>query len=315
MAGVQRPDLALFNGDEILKHKFLKRCVANSDTSDSSNMEEGWEGGSGDDSFLYQATDMLEDNNSDSDMFSDNEKKVIPDTPSDEEVKDDAGNDDDLDTETGVLRGLLEELGLKLISAVTKSCRTTKGMVICDMTCKVDKETSFNAKLARPDRASAVLAATRDITAKLRRKFFPEKLLSDQELCDHKQSLVELCKSAKKPVPHFTSWLERGLYCARVKVGEEEATAGKAYQVLAEAEGSAAKLWIDLYGGVREAKTVPFSEAFAIDVDDSVDEQVSKENLPSMETVLSKEVTQESNRRPKQGGFFSSLDNMTKEEL
>merc|ERR1719318_90630 len=270
----------------------------------------------GDDSFLYQATDMVEDINSDSDMFSDNERKVIPDTPSDEEeVKDDEGNSDDLDNETSVLRGLLEELGLKLNSAVAKSCRTTKGMVICDMTCKVDTETSFNVKLARPNRTSAVLAATRDITVKLRRKFFPEILESDLELCGQKQLLLELCKSAKRPEPNFTSWLERGLYCARVKVGEEEVTAGAAFQMLAEAEGSAAKIWIDLYGGAREAKTVPFSEAFTIDVDDSVDEQVSKENLPNMERVLHKEDSPESNRRPKQGGFFSSLDNITTEEL
>ena len=60
-------------------------------------------------------------------------------------------------------------------------------MVICDMTCKVDKETSFSAKLARPDRTSAMLAASRDITGKLKRKFFPEKFECDLDLCDNKQ--------------------------------------------------------------------------------------------------------------------------------
>ena len=153
-----------------------------------------------------------------------------------------------------------------------------------------------------------MLVATRDITGKLRRKFFPVKL----ELCGHKQTLLELCKSAKRPEPHFSSWLERGMYCARVEVGEKKATAEEAYQVLAEAEGSAAKLWIDMFGEVREVKTVPYSETFAIDVDDNVEEQVSKENLPNMETVPCKEGAPESNRRLKQEGFFSSLDNVTK---
>ena len=145
-----------------------------------------------------------------------------------------------------------------------------------------------------------MLVATRDITGKLGRKFFPVRL----ELCGHKQTLLELCKSAKRPEPQFSSWLERGMYCARVEVGEKKATAEAGYHVLAEAEGSAAKLWIDTFG---EVKTVPYSEVFAIDVDDNLDEQVSKENLPIMETVPCKEGAPESNRRLNQEGFFSSL--------
>ena len=50
----------------------------------------GWEGDRGDDSLLCQATDIVEDIgdvSSDRDMFSDDEKKFIPDTLSDEEVK------------------------------------------------------------------------------------------------------------------------------------------------------------------------------------------------------------------------------------
>ena len=276
MTGVPRPDLALFNG---------------------------WEGGSGD--------EIVKDNNGDSNMFGDNEKKVITDTSIDEEVMDDTVNNNDLGKETEVLSGLLENLGLKYNSAVTMSCRTTQGMAICNMTCKVDTLTSFNTKLARPNRAAAMLAATIEITAKLERKFFPEKLESNQE-----QTLVELWKSSKEPDPLFPSWLEKGLYCARVEVEEEEATAGAAYQVLAEAECSAPKLWIDMFGGeVMEVKTVPHSEAFVNNVNDSVVEQASNENFRNRVTVLCNVGAPESYRRPKQGGLFSSLDIMAKDEL
>ena len=198
MAGVPRPDLALFNGWEGWEGW------------------EWWEGGSGDE----QATDLVENDNSESNMFSENEKKVFLDSPIDEEVKDDL-----------------------------------------------------------------------------------DKLETNQELCGNKQILVELCKSAKGPDPLFTSWLEKGFYCTRVEVGGEEATDGASDQVLAEPEGTAPKLWIDMIGGVKEVKIVHHSEVFAIDLNDSVDKQVSKVGAP------------ESNRRPKQGEFFSSLDNMTKEEL
>ena len=212
------------------------------------------EGGGGDDSFHYQATDLVEDYNSASDIFI--EKKVVPDAPSDDEEKDEIVNDDDLDKENEVLRGLLDVLGLKY-NSVTRSCRTTKGMVICDMTCKVDNRTSFSAKLARPNRASAMLAATRNITGKLKMKFFPEKL--DHELCGHKQTLVDFCKSVKRPEPQFYGWLEKGLYCARVRVGEEEAIAGGVFQLLAEAEGSASQLWIEMFGGPRPKQDGVFS--------------------------------------------------------
>ena len=230
MAGVPRPDLALFNG---------------------------WEGGSADDSFLNQATDMVEGNNG----GSNNEKKVIPDNQIDEEVKVDIVNKNDLDKETELLSGLLEELGLRYNSAMTKSCRTTKGMVICNMTCRVDTMTSFNAKLARPDRASAMLAATKEITDQLGKKFFPEKLKSNQDLCGNKQTLVDLCKSAKGPDPLLTSWLGKGLNCATLfEVGEVEGTVGADYQV-------------------------PHSEAFAVDVIDSVVKQLNKENMVNRVTV------------------------------
>jgi hypothetical protein len=45
-----------------LKHRFLKWCVVNSEaeSSESSDIKVIWEGDSGDNSLLYQATDMVE---------------------------------------------------------------------------------------------------------------------------------------------------------------------------------------------------------------------------------------------------------------
>ena len=59
---------------------------------------------------------------------------------------------------------------------------------------------------------------------------------------------MDLCKSTNRPEPFFSSWLDNGLYCARVKVGALEATGSEAFQILAEAEGYAAQLWLDMFG-------------------------------------------------------------------
>lgn len=104
------------------------------------------------------------------------------------------------------MRGLLDELGLNYSEEVAKICRITKGMVICDMTSKVDTKTSFNIKMARPNsRDDALLAAQRVITGQERRKYFPGKLESNQKLCEKKQTLVDYCKLAKRPEPLLVS--------------------------------------------------------------------------------------------------------------
>ena len=41
--------------------------------------------------------------------------------------------------------------------------------------------------------------------------------------------------------PEYEGWLEEGLYCAKIVVGEEELTTGVPFHVLEEAEGSAVK--------------------------------------------------------------------------
>ena len=317
--GGSMSDLALFDGDELLKHKFMKRCVFNSKSSDSSQMEDGWGDDGGDDSLLYQAADVVtKEVDNDSDMFSDSDKKVIPDTPSDEEKVEGSDESTEVGLETDALKDLLKDLGLNYSNVVVKNCTNTKGMVICDMTCKVDIKTELKCRLARESRKIAVAAAHRDISNQVRTKYFPDLQKCNDELSGHKQKLISFCKTSKRPDPLFNCWLEHGLYCVSVLVGEDMAKSSGSYQVLAEAEGSAAKLWLDMFGGVMDKK-VAVSEAFSVD-DEFVDETVSKENWPNQESFSSKEevleqVIADSNRRPKKGGFFSSLDNMSDSEL
>ena len=78
---------------------------------------------------------------------------------------------------------------------------------------------------------------------------------------DDKHALIAFCKTANVPEPHFSNWVENGLYCAAVSVGEEEAQSCGDFHVLAESESSAAKQWLTMFGGV---KTVPISEAFSL---------------------------------------------------
>jgi len=318
--------LALFEGDELLKNRFIKKCVLNSESSDSSNIEADWGGDSGDDNFLYQMTDIAETGAeyNDTEMFSESEPKVIPDTPSEEEnleeIKD--AKDTEIDNETEELKRLLAEVGLIYSNVVSKHCINTKGLVVCNMTCKVDIKTEFQCKAARTVREEAVLAALRDILGKVRKKFFPEFLKFNEQLSVHRESLVRFCKEQKLGEPEFGNWLEGGLYCASVLLDGELAKSSKSYHVLDDAYGSASQVWMDLFGGVKVKKVAVSNNSSAFDLefdDEIVNETLSKENLPSLDSFSSKDLKKvppvESNRRPKKGGFLSSLDNMTEAVL
>ena len=266
--------------NQVCSKKPKKRCEFNSQSS--SHMEVGWGDNGGDDSLkMYQAADVVtKEDDSDSDMFSDSENKVFPDNPNDEENAEESGAkiEADIEMETDALRCLLRDLGLRYSDIVVKHCMNTKGMVICDMTCKMDIKTNLKCRLARQSREMAVAAAHRDISSQVRKKYFPDMVKLDEELSGHKQKLTNLCKTRNRPDPVFYSWLEHGLYCASVWVGEDTASSLGSYQVLAEAEGSAAKLWLDLFGGVKVNK-VSVCEAFSVDLDDEfVDERFSEEN-------------------------------------
>ena len=100
-------------------------------------MEAGSGGDTGDDYLLYQMTDSEETKEefSDTDMFSESEPEVIPDTPSDEEnleeIKD--TKKAEIDTETDELKRLLSDVGLVYKNVVAKHCTNTKELVVYKM--------------------------------------------------------------------------------------------------------------------------------------------------------------------------------------
>ena len=118
--------------------------------------------------------------------------------------------------------------------------------------------------MARPEREQALIAAVKNITDQVKKKYFPEKVSVNDHLCEFKQRLLEFCIDQKKPVPIYTKELEGGMYRAKVSVGEDEVSDLISFNVLTEAEGSAAKLWLPLFGGTdkTKGKKVPISEAF-----------------------------------------------------
>jgi len=298
--------------DSISLHKFVQKCVLNSGSSESGSMQ-GWEGDSEDDSFLYGAcTNLLDEKieyNSDKDMFGDEEKQIVPETPSPEspneviEHSPDAPVDGvELDKETSVLKELLEDMGLRYNNVVTRNSSIMKGLTICEMSCQVNTKIKLEVKLARPDREQALIAAVKNITDQIKKKYFPEKVSVNDNLREFKKRLLEFCLEHKKPMPIYTKKLEGGMYRATVSVGEDEVSDDIAFDVLIEAEGSAAKLWLHLFGKTAKAtvKKVPISEAFDLELDNGV---TSEESVSRKELVTSKDTK-------RSAGFFEIVDNL-----
>jgi len=304
-------------GDSVSLQKFVQKCVLNSGSSDSGSMQ-GWDGDSEDDSFLYGAcTNLLDekiDYHSDKDMFGDDEKQIVPETPSPDspdevmEHSPDAPVDGmELDKETSVLKGLLEDMGLRYNNVVQKKSSNMKGLTVCEMSCQVNTKTKLEVKLARSDREQAVIAAVKDLTEQIKKKYFPEKVSVNDNLREYKQRLLEFCLEQKKPMPIYTKELEGGMYRANVSVGEDEVSDDIAFDVLIEAEGSAAKLWLHLFGVKAKAKVkkVPISKAFDLELDncDKSEESVSRKKL----------VTSKDTKRS--GGFFDIVDKLKVSEV
>merc|ERR1719431_80614 len=157
------------------------------------------------------------------------------------------------------------------------------------MSCQVNTKTKLEVKLARVDRKQALVAAVNNIIDQVKKKYFPEKLSVNARLREYKQKLLKFCLEQKRPKPIYTKTLEGGLYRAIVSVGNVEASDDIAFDVLIDAEGSAAKLWLHLFGDTAKAtvKKVAFSEA----LDSEADNESRKGLVTSRETKRS-------------GGFF-----------
>ena len=160
---------------------------------------EGYSGG--DDSILYQASTDLASDDSDDDMYSDKESKV---TPSDMD-------ESDVEIQIDILKGLLVKMGLIYKDVVTKSTKTIKGMVICNMNCQINTKTRLHVKQVRKDMSDAIIASVRDIVAQVKRN-----LNSNEMLAEEKQNLAKFCQESRKVEPEYESWVEDGLYRAKV---------------------------------------------------------------------------------------------------
>ena len=246
----------------------------------------------GDESILYQARTDLASDDADDDMYCDEETSDV--------------DEFDVDKQIDILKGFLDKMGLMYKDVVTISTKTIKGMVICNMHCQINTKTRLHVKQVRKEMSDAIIASVRDIVAQVRRN-----LSNNEVLADEKQNLVKFCQESRKVEPEYESWLEDGFYRAKVVVGKEEAIAGVAFHLLEEAEGSAAKLWLQLWSRVVEKKPV-LSEAF--DMGDNED-VLCKDNWVSEISFSRKEGGKESSKRPELGGFFSYLDNITEDEI
>jgi hypothetical protein len=64
----------------------------------------------------------------------------------------------------------------------------------------------------------------------------------------NQEKLVLFCKTDGRPEPQFSHMVEKGFYCAGVKVGEQEAISNRGFLVLSEAEDAAARVWMIIFG-------------------------------------------------------------------
>ena len=76
------------------------------------------------------------------------------------------------------LSELLKEVGIGERREMETSCRESKGKIVVEMTCRIDRATTEQVKLARSSREEAVVAATRHLMDKLKKRYFPEQVSS-----------------------------------------------------------------------------------------------------------------------------------------
>ena len=74
------------------------------------------------------------------------------------------------------LSELLKEVGIGERREMETSCREGKGGFVVEMACRIDRETREEVRLARRSREEAVVAATRQLMDRLRKRYFPEKV-------------------------------------------------------------------------------------------------------------------------------------------
>ena len=151
---------------------------------------------------------------------------------------------------TEALTELLGVVGLTYTGTVNKTCtHGPRGTTICTMTCQLSRGRCITTKLAKFSRAEAILAATEDVTCQVREHYFLAQAKPNASLVEFTATLAEFCRETKRPAPIWENMLENGLFRGKVRVGDRVAESGGLHGFFIEAEGAAAKAWLDLFGG------------------------------------------------------------------
>jgi len=201
------------------------------------------------------------------------------------------------------LSELLKEVGIGERREMETSCRESKGKIVVEMTCRIDRATTEQVKLARSSREEAVVAATRHLMDKLKKRYFPEQVAADEAIVKHRIFLVKFCDTSGLPRPRYATGAAEHGYSATVTVAAA-AAAPCTSAFLEEAEGLAAKAW--LFTHAKDWKAVianrPSSVAF-------------EEEQGEVECVVGVEVEKVVEKRPRRARpGLAALDSLTKAE-
>ena len=83
------------------------------------------------------------------------------------------------------------------------------------------------------------------------RNLFASERLNMEE--SNPEKLALFCQTNGRPEPKFSHMVEKGLFCAGLKVGEQEAVSKRGFTVLSEAEDAAARVWMIIFCRARNS--------------------------------------------------------------
>jgi len=112
-----------------------------------------------------------------------------------------------------------------------------------------------------------------------------DHLWAQSDLAAFKQSLIEICRLTGRPEPEISPRYVLGLWTATVLVGDEGPVQGTLEVCCSEAQGTAAKIWMEKYQPDWRRLSGPAGSAVSavgIGEDDSLEMEVEKESTISV---------------------------------
>lgn len=190
---------------------------------------------------------------------------------------------------TDELKSLLARLGLDLACAIKASFSQQKkgGPWLVKMICTLTSKKSHIAELARNSKQEAVAAVTEKIIRWLKENHFACETYIDNSLAAYYESLKDFCQKTGRPKPEKVTNLDKlSKYVAKVSVGDLCVKSQVSYTYMVEAQGAAAKLWLDMYGGNWRKLMEKSSEVFG--------DEDSTENGGHASNVFDEEISKSS---------------------